>query len=292
MLKEGKEYTFIAEKEIETPDNKKQWVLKGPQNIKYLIPSSYYVNYGIKPGNRLVCRIDKINCKGQVFLEPKHPLYIEGRIYKFRIVRFDKRSDDSGQETDVIILSDIFGNEIPIPFPERYSSYTTGDAISLKVERIYKGKPVLYKPSGKGRFKGLKYGNTCDFRVEKVTLGFDNEEYFLVSDQNGNFHTVQKKYYEYYNLVPGSKFRGRIIKYSRNGPWKIEPLNPYYKPGMMINLMLESFTTEDEKKFYTLILKDEFGFSHILDSRKKPEQKIVTCRVRGIRKGKPELVIL
>ncbi len=294
MLKEGREYLFIAEKEINTPDNKKHWVLKGPDNKKYLIPSSYYYDYGIIPGFKIMCRVDKINCQGKIYLEPRHPAYKEGEKYEFVISSFAIRTDISGNEEKIMIVKDLFGNEIPAPFPENSTpALYTGSKVILKVEKIYKGKPVFFQNSSPaGHFAGLRYGNTYKFFAEKIIKDIEGKEIIVARDPVGKIHTIPYKYYKHYKIFPGKFFRGRIIKHSRNGPWKIEPENPFYKKDQTLTLRIKSTSKVPSENSFILRLIDEFGFTHTVLTSKIPENDSVICRVLKIRKGQPLLALL
>jgi len=293
MLKEGEEYIFTAGKEIETPDGKLYRLLTGPDNVKYLLRSEYYRGYAINEGNEITCRVDKINCRGEVFLEPHHPVYEPGKQYEFKIVSHELRTDYSGNETYALIIEDVFGNKIAVPAGKRNSEIPQpGSYINLKVEKILKGKPVLYSPSpGTGRFSGLKYGNYYDFRIEKIAKVIDGEELFVVSDPYGKWHTIPVKYYRHYNLKPGAEFKGRIIKHSRRSSWKIEPCNPHYNKGDEINLKVESVTPAAGGNYFILTLSDEFGFIHTLNSKTRPGVNYIKCRIKSFRKGKPDLLL-
>lgn len=294
MLKEGEEYIFTAGKEIETPDGKLYRILEGPDNVKYLLRAELYKNYEISEGKKIICRVDKINCKGEVFLEPRHPVYTPGKKYKFKVVSYELRSNESGSETMVIIVQDIFGNKIAVPSDRLTSEkYPPGSYIVLTIEKISKGRPILFKPvSVKGKFKGLKYGKIYDFRLERIAKGIEGDEVFIISDPYGRLHTIPLKYYNHYNIIPGQLFKGRIIKHSRKSSWKIEPLNPYYNIGDVLSLKIESVIPAANGNFFTLTLKDGFGFTHTVNSKNRPESNFLKCRVKSIRKGKPELLLL
>jgi len=294
MLKEGEEYIFTAGKEIETPDGKSYRILTGPDNVRYLLRSDYYRKYAIEEGNKITCIVDKINCRGEVFLEPRHPVYEPGKKYEFKIISYELRSDNSGNETSVMVVEDVFGNKIAVPADGKNSEkIQPGSNIILKVEKISKGKPVLHSPhAGKGRFSGLKYGNYYDFRIEKITKGMDGEELFVVSGPYGKRHTIPVKYYRHYNLRPGAIFKGQIIKHSRNSSWKIEPCNPYYNKGDVIKLEVKSVSPAVNRNYFILTLKDNFGFVHTLDSEIRPNVNYVICRIKSFRKGRPVLLLL
>lgn len=292
MLDEGKVYKFTIEKEIVTPDNRKCWVLTAPDKTKYLLPSAPYSGYGFKTGLEITCRIDRINCKGEIFLEPKHPFYVEGKRYDFPVVRSERCIDDSGNDITVIIVRDIYGNEIPAIFSEDDTILIPGSVVSLVVERVYKGRPVFNRMNAGKKFGLLKYGKSYDFNVERISKGINGEEYYILTDPFGNNHTIPKKYYEHYGIKTGTLIKCRIIKYSRTSGWKIEPHNPFYEKGSVIKMELVSSSPGPDGNSFTLSLKDKHGFFHYVITEKLPDAASVRCRVKGIKKGRPELIIL
>jgi len=67
--------------------------------------TNFYQNYGIKPGNLLHCRIDKINCSGRVFLEPEHPFYQVGKQYVFKVFEKFSKADQKGRMIEYFKLT-------------------------------------------------------------------------------------------------------------------------------------------------------------------------------------------
>lgn len=92
-----------------------------------------------------MCRVDKINCKGEVFLEPHNPYYTEGESFPF---------DKDG----------------PLPLK--------GTSLNLVVERITQGKVFLERGSGSITDKYLKSGKEYEFVIAGIERGMDDEEYF------------------------------------------------------------------------------------------------------------------
>lgn len=76
-LSEGSTYTFTIEKYISLPDGS-YFILFAEFNRKYLLPAAFYREFKLRIGQKIKCRIDKINCNGKIFLEPEHPLYKAG----------------------------------------------------------------------------------------------------------------------------------------------------------------------------------------------------------------------
>jgi hypothetical protein len=291
-IREGKEYQFLVEKKVITPDESHHYVLKGPDRRKYLIPFSVYLHYNIMVGSSIKCRVDKIYCKGEVFLEPLNPFYTEGNSYSFEVVNHEIRTDNAGISHRVIVVCDLTGNRIPVNFESHRSLPAVGSTVNLVVQRITKGRIFLVKSSRRLTDKLLKSGNEYDFIIERIEKGMDDQEYFIVKDPFGNIHPLTREFYEYYGFKIGTKFKGKIVKHNKNGEKTIEPVNPYYKTGSVIGLDVTSCSKNIINDSFTLYLKDKFGFTHCIETASLPEKESIQCRVVMIRKGKPLLQVL
>lgn len=139
-LIQGKAYRFLVEKEMTLPDRSKHFLLTGPDTKKYLIPEKRYAHYKITPGKTITCRIDKINCKGEIFLEPRCPWYTEGRYYDFTVEGIEVRTDNSGINHNVVVVTDKTGSKISVPYIETGLFPLKGAKLKLKIVRISKGK--------------------------------------------------------------------------------------------------------------------------------------------------------
>ena len=95
-LEEGHIYPFLIRKQIELPNGGFAWILEDEQGVKHTLSADYYHDYSFKPGDKIRCKVDKINCTGKIYLEPEHPYYRQGRTYEFDVV--------SG-----LVMPDIFG---------------------------------------------------------------------------------------------------------------------------------------------------------------------------------------
>ncbi len=131
-LKERARYDFLVIKLVET-DDERYFLLKGPDNKRYLLPEKYYTVYGIMTGSVINCRIDKINCKGKVFLEPEHPYYREGNEYEFRLLEQQNKPDQNGK---LLIVGDEFGlrHEVFVPGDCEISA-----SMVFRIDKIKKG---------------------------------------------------------------------------------------------------------------------------------------------------------
>lgn len=291
-LREGKEYKFLVEKELTLPDDSRHFLLMGPDLNKYLVPVSRYSNYGILTGSVIKCRVDRLNCKGEVFLEPQNPWYSEGKSYSFVVYGTEIRTDNAGINHEVVVVLDKKGNKISVPYDNTEHFPVKGTKLNLIVERITKGKVHLVSTSREMSDKSLKSGTNYEFVVERIERGMDDEEYFVIKDPFGNHHTIAREFYEYYGYSVGTRFRGKIIRYKKNGEKTIEPENPFYKAGSVISLEITGFTKNIINPSFTINLKDKFGFTHCIETATPPEVNSVRCRVVMIKKGKPLLELL
>jgi hypothetical protein len=140
-LIEGETYTFNFIKIIPLSDNMNYMQMEDPFGIRHLVPYEFYSQYGLKPGNTVICRVDKINCTGRVFLEPEHPYYKSGESTLFKISRFEYKSEPDIRS--VIIVMDIFGNEISIELENGSMIEQNASHLLCVVNGFKKGKPVL-----------------------------------------------------------------------------------------------------------------------------------------------------
>jgi len=107
-LQEGEKYNFFVKRILEIGGNN-YYLLLGPGDVKYLLKKDYYEHYNIDIDDTITCRVDKINCRGEVFLEPEHPYYSEGREYMFEVTGRDLRVDNKGETVAVFTLADRTG---------------------------------------------------------------------------------------------------------------------------------------------------------------------------------------
>ena len=85
-LNEGENHFFHVISIVNIVEEGDFYLLRHNTGRRILVPVKPYLKYNIKTGQQLNCRVDKVNCTGKVFLEPKHPVYEEGRNYRFKIV--------------------------------------------------------------------------------------------------------------------------------------------------------------------------------------------------------------
>ena len=291
-LREGKKYKFLVEKELTLPDGSNHFLLIGPDSNKYLVPLSGFLKYGISVGALIKCRVDRINCKGELFLEPENPWYKEGEYYDFTIMETEVRTDKSGNEQAVVIVADITGNKIIVPLNKSENNLTDGLKLNLKVEKITKGKVHLMRPGQDSMTSSLKPDSSYEFEIERVERGLDDEVCFVIKDPYGGHHTIVKAYYEHYGYEIGTRFNGRVIKKKNSGEIIIEPDNPFYTEGSIVKMLVTGVNKSLINNSFILTVRDKFGFFHSIGTPNTPDGKSVRCKVIKIKKGKPLFQLL
>jgi len=109
-LSEGEWFPFRIHNYVLLQDGANYFVLQDINGLKHFLPAEFYKNYGFNIGDEIFCKIDRINCTGRIFLEPKHPHYEESRKYYFEIVEYSQIDKEKS-----IIVRDIFRNCIKVP---------------------------------------------------------------------------------------------------------------------------------------------------------------------------------
>ncbi len=290
-LKEGKRYDFLVEKIVRVGDNT-YYLLRGPGDTKYLLRKKYYKHYDIQLNNIINCRVDKINCRGEVFLEPENPYYKEGDEYDFRVIGKEVRVNESGEVIPVLLVLDKFSTELVVPM-SIIGTYDVlnSDHIRLRIRSISKGR-ILFKDTGNDEEGEHEEEDAVyEFLIYDKMTGVDGKDYFLVSDHNNSNYIIPAEQYSYYGLDKGRTFSGRYIKYHDSEQYKIEPLNPHYTAGKKYEFKLISANDKPDGPGKILIVGDRHGLKHevFVPSNYRLAEKLV-LRVEKIRKGWPLLV--
>lgn len=289
-LKEGSRYIFDVEKCMEL-GNKEFYVLKGPDNRKYLLNKSEYFRYNIKIGTKLDCRVDKINCKGEIFLEPLHPYYTEGDVYDFIVVKHEELVNKVGERVNATRLRGNVGDEVILDesfFKDNMPD--VGLIISLNIHKISKGQISIADFKEVIKTDKEEEEEIYDFILIDESPGLDNKDYYIVKDKPGQTYTIRKDYYKHYNLKIGEKFKGRFIRYKDGEDVNIEPLNPWFEPGSEYSFTVKSIVKYSETGGF-ILLGDSWGRDHKVAYREDIQagEKLV-YRVEKMRKGWPLLI--
>jgi len=178
MLKEKHSYKFLLIKTIEI-NGEELYVLEDPFGKRHTLPTIYYTHYQLNVPSEVVCKIDKINCTGRIFLEPEHPFYKIGGIYQFKIIEIRKIEDtlyryssEMEYKSYEIVVTDC-NNQPHYVTPYRWQLHKKYNAqyINCVVLRITAGKFHLknldkqhpyFKIGEEYKFKFIKIKNVLD----------------------------------------------------------------------------------------------------------------------------------
>lgn len=139
-FEEGQEYPFTVTGQIILPDAP-YFIIRDESGGKYLLRADYYTNYDIEDGKTIFCRIDKINCNGKIFMEPRHPVYKPGDKVKFVISGKEDRVRRKDKSTYKIIKA-ITTDNFPaiMPDEDKDITYSQGQVVDGTIVRIKKGE--------------------------------------------------------------------------------------------------------------------------------------------------------
>lgn len=142
-LTEGEYYTFTILKSISLGPDEEYYVMREPHGFKLLMPKTYYTRYGFVSGQQIVCRVDKVNCVGRIFLEPKHPYYVEGETYSFDVIGVEQFVDVNQGMVHHIVVRDVLDYEWHVSAPNESMVNKQAVSIGCLVQRIKKGRLFL-----------------------------------------------------------------------------------------------------------------------------------------------------
>ncbi len=293
-FEQGIFYTFKILGIIDVPVKGDHFILLHESGRKMLLKSEYYVKYNYEIGQKIECKVDKVNCAGQVFLEPRHPLYIEGQEYFFKKETIKENVDKSIS----LVVKDLFDNEIEL-FVNQNQTYLFKDQIPLKVERIKKGFPILSFSQSQEIIDNIHLYELIEFKINAIVVE-NSEEYYSLEDSLGKIASRLKvKYYKHYGFKVGQICYCKVIGYNSNGLTQVEPENPWYKVGESYIFKIssiENYVNLEDKEVKSVIVLDKANNkSGIVLSEEEllriGAQNEVKCKVIGFRKGRPQLEI-
>lgn len=139
MLEEGKYYSFRYIKLVTLEDHKEYMILEDPYGIRHTVYHAYYSAYSLQIMSYIMCKVEKINCTGRVYLEPQHPVYYTGEKYLFSV--YSVLEADEGL---IVSLLDCFNNMVRMSVNEDYAGLVNErKQILARIVNIKKGIPEL-----------------------------------------------------------------------------------------------------------------------------------------------------
>jgi hypothetical protein len=284
-------YSFSISGITNIPDKGDYFIILHESGRKMLFKTNYYVKYNFSIGQTIQCRVDKVNCTGEVFLEPKHPFYNEGQVYEFELVKLLSEDKSIYNAT----VNDIFGNRIDV-FINKTSELQGLHSLYLKVDRVKKGIPILSDPQNQ-YFKSKESRNEIKLLVKAIE-NYNSEDFYILSD-GGIYAKIKVKHYQKYGFKVGDTIMCEIIGRETYNQLIVEPLNPWYKTGNIYDfkkVSTEDFIDLGGKMAKVAVVLDHIGNKCGVPITDKIAIQLINrdtlnCRVVGFRKGRPKLEI-
>lgn len=301
LLTEGTTHPFRLLGQMELGRGELYFVLRDPLGYKMLMPAGFYENYGFEEGQEIICRVDKINCNGRMYLEPQNPWYNEGEVYDFEVVSYGHRKNFAGNHEWYFVVRDKSGKHWRVKRPVSETAVDIPERVACRVERIKKGRLYLQLDGASPEHQLFKDGETYIFTiaVEKVNPD-DGFPYYILEDNNGQRFLLRKKYYVNYRLRKGQRIECRVDGTMGDGYPFLEPIHPHYRPDEVYDFpvdRLEEFVFSDGTRQKVIVLKDLLGeeikvrVDEAAANQWAPFRSL-RCKVLKIRKSRLEVEIL
>lgn len=138
-------YPFLLVKTTVMPDGIEYYVIEDIFEKRHLMEKKPYEKYGFKLGEKVEIRIDKVNCKGKVFFEPKHPRYSLGSTVIAEFIEHAIELDKFKEEIQVLKVKDPEGDVsfVRTTNDEQKKPDFKPDFLKCEIYRISKGRLVL-----------------------------------------------------------------------------------------------------------------------------------------------------
>jgi hypothetical protein len=141
LLEAGNKYDLTIHKLLQIDEDQTYFIGIDKNGLRHLVPEVYYRHYGIKTGDIVKCRLDRINCLGRFFFEPDNPLYKREGVYQFKLREINFRA---GVNLATAKVEDKFGNvweTLPFSIKDRPTSNTT--TLLCRVKAFKKARMFL-----------------------------------------------------------------------------------------------------------------------------------------------------
>ena len=142
-LIEGKSYGFEIRKMIKLSDDQNYYIMIDPFGKKHLMFDKDFINYGFNTGDIIICLVDKINCNGKIFLEPKHPFYVTGKVFEFEFIGIANIESSKKVKQTALLINDNYQSKAVLVDVEQ-SKYHDFVSRKVKAEIVYIKKAVIY----------------------------------------------------------------------------------------------------------------------------------------------------
>ncbi len=138
-------YPFLFVKTTDMPDGIEYYIIEDIFGNRHLMEKAPYEQYGFILGEKAEIRIDKINCKGKVFFEPKHPRHSLGSTVEVAFIKHSSEFDKFQEEIPVLMVKDPDGNiaSVKPTNDNQLKPDFKPEFLKCEVHKISKGRLIL-----------------------------------------------------------------------------------------------------------------------------------------------------
>lgn len=145
-FEEGQDYSFLVCDRIVLPDDS-YLVIESEDGRKFMMKERFYgPEYELASGKKIICRVDKINCSGKIFFEPRHPWLKPGDRGLYTITgegsrKFKKTDGEyrvytaTGTRSEPAIIKETDNPE--------FSQFAIGQKVNATIKKISRGEVHL-----------------------------------------------------------------------------------------------------------------------------------------------------
>ena len=137
----NEKYKFTITKKI-IIDKEEFFVLTDSKNKEHLLKSSVYSHYNLQLNSKIICKVDKINCNGKIFLEPEHPYLKENKYYNFFVTEIQQMVTKDSISIETLLIIKDEKNKTQIAIYKGIFNYFD-IKINAKIDRITKARLIL-----------------------------------------------------------------------------------------------------------------------------------------------------
>jgi len=292
-FEKGTWYSFSIIGKTNILEKGEHYILSHESGRKMLLNAEYYVKYNLTIGQTIQCRVDKVNCTGQVFLEPNHPYYTEGETYDFILLRIFSTDDSFYNAT----VSDFFANELDV-YLNHPDDFYPNQLVSLQVIQIKKGLPILSQ-STIDKNKHFEDNAEIKLIVKKIAK-HNSEDYYILCQGAQVMSKIKVKHYKDYGFDVGDDIVCNILGKEGNERLIVEPKSPFYQIGgvyLFTKQSIEEYINLEGAIKKVIVVLDLSGKKcgvEISEYEAFSQHKnglTIKCKVIGFRKGRPQLEI-
>lgn len=255
MLREGDIIRVDIIKETETPKGD-SILLAVYQGSKFIIQKKLFVQEHNLVGSAFDCYVDKVNCSGQIFIEPLENKKLIGKTQVFKIIDRKTVLDSLG------IKKYLYSLENSKKQKAHVLSYKTIQSTEIACKIIGVKKALLIVSLIKNHELTYHENQTIEVSIiEEKTIG-NIGNCLIVKDKENHQHLISLAKFQHYNLEKKNSIICSILGFDKLYNHKLEPKNPLYSIGKTYRfkpIRIDKIKDETGTINLVLIVVDDLG---------------------------------